>query len=106
MPLFRLKGAMRYTRISCMPFRAVLGLAKLIQADDEADALHQAVHCLDRDLEDLLAQVNAANVSYVRLEVHRLEREPTTDGERLWNPTTFATQLPAPPHIGLFHCLP
>ena len=102
MPVFRFKGAMRYTRISCMPFRAVLGIAKLVQAQDEADALRQVALCLDRDLEEILAQVNAMNVSYVRLEVHGLREEPATDGEALWNPTAFPQELPVPPHIELY----
>jgi hypothetical protein len=101
MPLFRFKGTMRYTRISCMPFRAVLGIAKLVQAHDEADALRQAVHCLDRDLEELLAQVNAINLSHVRLEVHSVEPEPAADGDPLWNPTVFPKLLALPPHIAV-----
>ncbi len=101
MAVFRFKGAMRYTRISCMPYRALLGLSKLVQAEDEEDALRQAALCLDRDLEEIFAQVSAINVSSVRLEVHGLQPEPSTDGEALWNPTAFARQQQVPPHIEL-----
>ena len=62
--------------------------------------LHQAALCLHRDLEGMLAQVNAIHVAEVRLELDSVEPVPALEpGRRLWNPTHFGSDCKVPPHI-------
>jgi hypothetical protein len=93
---------MRYTRVSCLPFRATMDLDRLVQARDRDDALRQACLCLDRDLEELLSTVNAMNVTEVLVTVR--EVSPELQGardEELWNPEPFDTEILVPRHIVL-----
>jgi hypothetical protein len=85
---------MRYTRISCMPFRATFPASKVVQAEDSKDAVRQACLCLDRDLEEILAQVNALNVSDVLVDIRAVRLVALDDGPP-WNPAWF------PPHVAL-----
>lgn len=95
---YRVDLVMRYTRISCMPFKAKFPASKLVQALDEQDAVRQACLCLDRDLEDVLAGVNAINVSEVRVEFSRVELVRGT-GAEYWNPEWFEGGIPIPEHV-------
>jgi len=89
---------MRYTRISCMPFRARYPASHTVQAEDEEDAVRQACLCLDRDLEEILSSVSAIHVSEIWVEFSRVERV-AAPRRALWNPCWFARDLLVPPHI-------
>ena len=95
---FRVELVMRYTRISCMPFRATYPATRVVQARDEEDVVRQACLCLDRDLEQILARVNAINVSEVRVEVSSIQ--PLAQGnEAFWNPKWFSADDTIPPYV-------
>jgi hypothetical protein len=74
-----------------------------VRAQDEEDALRQACLCLDRDLEEILSQINAINVSEVIVEVETIEEVKASTVKNLWNPELFSTQLEVPPHIVVKH---
>lgn len=101
MKIFRVLLTLRYTRISCMPFRAKLDLDRLVQAEDRDDALRQACLCIDRELDEILASVNAINVTEVWVEPQDLEERPPTPGLDLWNDPAFALDRPIPQYIVL-----
>jgi len=96
--LYRVKLNLRYTRVSCLPFGAVMALDRVVRANDEVDAQRQACLCLAEELEDILAAVNAMNVSEVRVDF--AEIQPTEpDNPTLWNPVPFPPELTVPRHI-------
>lgn len=98
MKAFHVDLAMRYTRISCMPFEARFAASKVVQARDEEDAVRQACLCLDRDLEEILSRVNAINVSEVWVTFS--EVTPVEDsGEAFWNPSWFSHEVQVPPYL-------
>jgi len=99
MVFFEVHFTLRYTQVSCMPFRASMDFERQVQAVDEEDALRQACLCLDRDLEQVLSQVNAINVSEVIVEVRSINETAASTGDALWNPEPFEKQLEVPPHI-------
>lgn len=76
---------------------AKLEIDRRVRALDSHDALHQACHCVDRDLEEILARINTINVSEVIVEFGRIET--VRDGDDLWNPEPFDRGLRVPPHI-------
>lgn len=95
---FRVDLVMRYTRISCMPFRATYPASRIVQAQDEEDAVRQACLCLDRDLEEILSRVNAINVSEVRVQISDVEG--VRDGtDAYWNPQWFSRDVVIPPYV-------
>lgn len=89
---------MRYTRISCRPFRATFPASRIVQAEDPDDAVRQACLCIDRDLEEILSRVNAINVSEVLVEFSSVEpaQEPEST---FWNPSWFPRDLTVPPYV-------
>lgn len=102
MAFFHVELTLRYTRISCMPYRATLDLDRFLIAENRADALHQAGLCLDRDLEEILANINTMNVADVLVDVRRVQQ--LTDREKpgeskIWNRNPFNEDLPLPRHI-------
>ena len=97
MPLFRIQLTLRYTLISCKPMGAKLEFDRIIQAADRNEAALQACLCLDRDLEEIMARVNAINVSEVMVDIKNIE-ETNRGDEPLWNPFPFSEQK-VPPHI-------
>lgn len=99
MAFFAVALTLRYTRISCMPFRASIDFDKTVQAKDSTDAVRQACLCLDRDLEDILSRVNAINVSEMIVEVKALREVSASTDPTLWNPKPFGPQLQVPPHL-------
>lgn len=102
MAFFHVELTLRYTRISCMPYRAKLDIDRVLRAADAEDALRQAGLCLDRDLEDIFADINTINVSNVLIDVRtvrELDHAGDTDGPELWNPTPFDPELRVPRYI-------
>ena len=97
--LFWLRGGMRYTRWSCLPFGARLDLEEIVQAESREEALRQAALCLHRDLEELLSRINAINVSEVYLEIDELRPVATAPKRVPWNPQPFAPDVEVPPHV-------
>jgi len=98
MPYFHVDIVLRYTRFSCAPMRAKLPMSKTVLATDDSDALRQACLCVDRDLEEILAQINAINVSEVVVEVHRVEPSAAPPGEP-WNGAGFDPSVIVPPYV-------
>jgi hypothetical protein len=81
-----------------MPMRAKLPMSRCVLAIDADDAIRQACLCVDRDLEEVLANVNAINVSEVIVEVHRVE--PTAQADTApWNHALFPAEVAVPSHI-------
>jgi hypothetical protein len=102
MALFRLELTLRYTRVSCMPYRATLELSHVVSARDREDALRQGALCVDRDLEEILSKVNTLNVSDVIVEaraVQELETLQESESTTLWNLEPFGPELAIPRHI-------
>lgn len=98
MSAFRVELVMRYTRISCRPFRATFPASRVVQAEDAEDAVRQACLCIDRDLEEILSRVNAINVSEVLIEFSCVE--PARDETpAFWNPSWFPRDLTVPPYV-------
>ncbi|HNS99133.1 MAG TPA: hypothetical protein PKL73_19405 [Polyangiaceae bacterium] len=95
---FRVELVLRYTRISCMPYRATFPAAKVVQAQHADDAVRQACLCLDRDLEDILAQVNALNVSEVWVDILSVQLLKQAQ-DPVWNPWWFPTDQAIPSYI-------
>ena len=101
MTRFLVRLTMRYTRISCMPFRASMDFDRVVLGDDEEDAVRQACLCIDRDLEELLWAVNTINVSEVLVEVRGVEESGAAAREEPWNPEPFPPSVEIPPHVVL-----
>jgi hypothetical protein len=100
MKIFRARLALRYTRISCMPFQAILELDRLVQGMDRDDALRQACLCVDRELDEILARVNTQNVTEIWIEPRQIvEAAPPADD--LWNPDPFPPEQSLPRYIVL-----
>lgn len=97
--LYEVQLTMRYTRISCLPFRASMDLDRVVLASSDDDAVRQACLCLDRDLEELLAWVSSINVSEVRVEVRGVG--PAPPDRRPWNPKPFPPEVEVPPWVVL-----
>lgn len=97
---FRVKLVMRYTRISCMPFRATYETDRIVQAQSEHDAVRQACLCLDRELEQVLSKVNAINVAEVLVDIRSVEPAPESDREsEFWNPRWFPSDQRVPDYL-------
>ena len=98
MAVYRVALALRYTRISCRPFGARLELDKLVEAESEQDAVRQACLCLDADLEQVMGNVNAINVSEFPVDIVAVEPAVAGAGE-LWNPRPFPRGQAIPRHL-------
>ncbi len=92
---------MRYTRISCMPFRATMDFDRVVNADDDDDARRQACLCIDRELDDILGYVNTQNVTGVRIETHEIRELRSMEGQQVWNPDPFPSEKAIPRYIEL-----
>lgn len=103
MNIFLVELTLRYTRISCMPFRASLEFGRYIQATDKSDALRQSCLCVDRDLEDILARVNTMNVTKVVVEPRNIRRINGQSPEPIWNHEPFDHNIKIPRYIVLNH---
>jgi hypothetical protein len=76
----------------------MMALDRVVQARDEVDAQRQACLCLAEELEDILAAVNAMNVSEVRVDFEEIQpTEP--ENPTLWNPVPFPPERTVPRHI-------
>ena len=98
MTVYRIALALRYTRISCRPFGARLELDRLVEAESEQDAIRQACLCLDAELEQVLAGINAINVSEFPVDILAIEPAAREAGE-LWNPHPHPADKAIPPHL-------
>ncbi len=96
---FLVELTLRYTRISCMPFRATIELSRVVEAENQADALRQACLCVDRDLEEMLASVNTINLNKVHVEVQTVKELHGSEGQDIWNPAQFEPQVEVPRYI-------
>ena len=90
---------MRYTRLSCMPFRAAVEFDRAVLAESREDAVRQACLCIDRDLEEILSRVSAINVSEVLVEVRDVTALGAASSPDLWNPEPFPADREVPRHI-------
>ncbi len=97
---FRVKLVMRYTRISCMPFRATHETTRIVQARSENDAVRQACLCLDRELEEILSKVNAINVAEVLVNIRSVEPAPRGNKvPEFWNPRWYPSDQLIPDYL-------
>jgi len=95
---YRVVLALRYTRMSCRPYGARMELDRLVLADSEQDAVRQACLCLDADLERLMSEINAINVSAFPVDILLVEQVGSGAG-RTWNETPFPASRCVPPHL-------
>lgn len=101
MRVFQVQLTMRYTRVSCMPFRARLEIDRPVQAADREDALRQACLCLDQELEEILARVNSFNITVVRVVPGEIVERGPAQEQDVWNPEPFPPDIPIPRYLEL-----
>ncbi len=98
-PAYRVLFTLRFTRYSCAPWRASKSFDRFVQAADPPDAVRQACLCLDQELEQILAQINAINVSEVYVDISRVTPTERSADEPLWNSSRFDPSLEIPQYI-------
>jgi len=95
---YRVVLALRYTRMSCRPYGARMELDRLVLAESEQDAVRQACLCLDMELERLMSEINAINVSAFPVDILLVEQVGSGAG-RTWNETPFPAGQHVPAHL-------
>lgn len=98
--LFKVGVTLRYTRYSCSPFAAQYRFRKVVQAFDEKDAERQLVLSLYENLDELLSNINAINVSEIRLHIDYVIPH-TGERDRVSNPSHFPSDVPIPRYFVL-----
>lgn len=93
---FRVRLVMRYTRVSCMPFRATYETTRIVQAQSDQDAVRQACLCLDQELEEILSKVNAINVAEVLVDIKFVSPASERD---FWNAQWFPPDQQVPDYL-------
>jgi hypothetical protein len=98
--LFEVGVTVKYTRYSCSPFASEYRFRKVVQAFDEKDAERQLALSLYENLDELLSNINAINVSEIRLRIDYVIPH-TGERDRVSNPSHFPSGVPIPRYFVL-----